>query len=101
MRRCARSGGLLAVLTMGAAAASGGCNVVVGVGDYTVADGGSGADSTSTADSPAGDDASGAEAAACTKVTMMPLPSQGGAGCPQDSDGSTCWPHSSTNSPQR
>jgi hypothetical protein len=50
----ARGGLLLAVLAMGAAAGSAGCNFIVGVGDYTVFDAGS----FSLADSAAGDAAS-------------------------------------------
>ncbi len=91
-----RASAPLAVLAMGSAAMSAACNFVVGVGDYSVADG-STADATST---DAGDGAVDAspqqEAAACVPVTTTPLPSQGGAMCPQDSDGSTCWPHDTT-----
>jgi hypothetical protein len=81
---------LTMLLVMGVAVAGGtGCNAIVGVGDYVVVDAGAGGVDASVTDSPA-------EAAVCTKVTMTPLPSQGGAGCMQDSDGSTCWPHDTT-----
>jgi hypothetical protein len=87
------------VLAIAVVSAPAGCTAIVGAGDYVIVDGGVSPSDDASADTGTGDETgptADADAASCTRVTTMPLPSQGGAGC-QQGDGSTCWPHDTTN----
>ncbi len=95
----------LFVLAIAAGGAVTGCTAIVGAGDYVIAEGGASTSDDASVDTGGGDDTGStsdatadatADAGACTAVQMMPLPSQGGTGC-QQGDGSTCWPHDTTN----